>query len=110
MVYHLHNIYLGRFYSYEKISDIFQCEEYNNLTRLAIERRKKCLKECEIYSYCNGGCNADAMYNGNISSNGFVQCNNYKKMLLYIMDFYNNNKNDVLKLVKNKRVKLRSVK
>lgn len=77
----------GKFYSYKRLSDFFMCDEYNDLAIKAIARRRKCKNECELYQYCNGGCNADAMYNGDIASNGYLQCENYKKLVSFLMGF-----------------------
>lgn len=92
------SISLGHIHDYNRIWDIFDCEAYSDLVKKAIIRRKKCKESCEIYPYCNGGCNADAMFSGDVTSNGYLQCVCYKKLLLYIKQYYAIIKRSVLQV------------
>ena len=50
----------GNVYDYSSIGDAFESAGFMNLLSKAIIRREKC-KACEIYHFCNGGCNNTAM-------------------------------------------------
>ena len=39
---------------------------------------------CEIYDYCNGGCNNVAMFENGINNNGGFSCITKRKILNYI--------------------------
>lgn len=39
---------------------------------------------CEIYDYCNGGCNNVAMFENGISNNGGFSCITRRKIVDYI--------------------------
>ena len=50
------------------------CDKYQNLLRQAIERRNSCKSACEFYSMCMGGCNNNALINGDITKSNFSEC------------------------------------
>lgn len=63
----------GNVYDYNDIRDAFSSDGFTNLLKGAIARREKC-KTCEIYDYCNGGCNNVALNEYGLSNNGGLSC------------------------------------
>ena len=63
----------GNVYDYADIREAFSSKGFTNLITGAIERREKC-KDCEIYDYCNGGCNNVALNENGLSNNGGLSC------------------------------------
>ena len=54
----------------------------------AFKRREKC-KSCNVYKYCNGGCNSDALLYGNLEDNYHNACIVNKAMFTYTADAFN---------------------
>lgn len=73
----------GNIYDYEHLKDAFASEGFRKLITKAIERRNKC-KDCEIYSFCEGGCNNVALNENGIENNGGLNCVVLKKIYKYI--------------------------
>ena len=67
------------------LSDAFRTDAMKELFVTAIERREKCMKECELFRYCNGGCSMDALSEGSMSSNGGNSCIIFKKVFTHIL-------------------------
>ena len=63
----------GNIYDYTDIGEAFSSEGFTNLLKSAIERREKC-KSCDIYDFCNGGCNNVALNENGITNNGGLNC------------------------------------
>lgn len=84
----------GNVFDYTSFNEAFESEGFRNIIIKAIERRNKC-KECEIYSYCNGGCNYVAMTeNGGIENNNGSYCHYLKSIYKKIEDFLIEHKSD----------------
>ena len=77
----------GNVHDYDDIRNAFSSNGFVNLLKGAIERREKC-KTCEIYDYCNGGCNNVALNENGIENNGGISCQIllavYKHIALYL--------------------------
>ncbi len=52
---------LGSVDKLEKIDEIFCTPQFIGLLKNSIERRKKCISECDYFLCCYGGCNANAI-------------------------------------------------
>lgn len=73
----------GNVDDYSDIRDAFDSEGFKNILSESVERRRKCMT-CEIYDYCNGGCNNVAMFENGINNNGGFSCITKRKILNYI--------------------------
>lgn len=69
------------------LGEIFNGQKYEAIVRKSIIRRNKCKEKCDVYKYCNGGCNANALYAGNLENTDFVQCTMYKGLLKHIESY-----------------------
>jgi len=79
----------GNVFDYSNIGEAFESEGFVNILSKAIDRRNKC-KSCEIYDFCNGGCNHVAYNENGIDSNGGASCRIRKEIYMYIEDFVDN--------------------
>lgn len=79
------------------IKEIFESVEFTNLLKLSIERRKQCITQCDLFPYCQGGCNHDALVEGDISKNGFFSCKVFKALFTYIRYYINDIDTSTLK-------------
>lgn len=75
----------------QRIEDIYHTEGFKNIICGSIERRNKCKTECDLYKYCNGGCNNCAIVDGNLNDNGGKTCRMYKGVMHNIVDYLNTN-------------------
>lgn len=78
------------------VKDIFLMDNYISLVKEANVRIKKCSKECNVFKYCRGGCNAQAYYTNGLDDSNTDLCN-YTKFIFPIIatELYfamNNNK------------------
>lgn len=64
---------MGNIWDYDTADKIFESQGYIRLLKKAIERREKC-KKCEIYKFCEGGCNNNALNENGIENNGGNSC------------------------------------
>ncbi|MDR1013288.1 MAG: hypothetical protein LBL38_03410, partial [Lactobacillales bacterium] len=80
-------------------------ESYLSLLKGATIRRKKCQEECDIYKFCEGGCNSCAASTSGIENNGGFDCRIFKDLFKYIVrivdekkifDDFENIKNPIL--------------
>lgn len=69
------------------IREIYYSDGYRNLLSDAIIRRNKCIQECAIYKYCEGGCNHSAMVEGDITNNEGFSCVAFKKLFGKIINY-----------------------
>lgn len=74
---------LGNIYDYEDIGEAFESQGFKLLIQEAIERRNKC-KQCEIYEFCNGGCNNVALHENGVKNNGGLSCRVLREVYLHI--------------------------
>lgn len=82
----------GNIYDYNDIGDAFESSGFKLLIQEAIARREKC-KSCEIYDFCNGGCNNVAFNENGIANNGGLSCRILKSVYLHIDSFVEHLKN-----------------
>jgi len=76
---------LGNLLTLDKISDAFRTEGFKKIITGTVERRNKCMKECSIYEYCNGGCSVDAYYETGIDKNGGDSCKIFKEVFGHVL-------------------------
>lgn len=67
----------------DDISEAFESDGFGILLSKSIKRRDKC-KECNIYNFCNGGCNNVALNASGIDNNGGVICESLKMIYTHI--------------------------
>lgn len=75
----------GNVKDYKNLADAFQSEGFGAILSEAIERRQKC-RSCEIFSFCEGGCNNVALNEKGMADNGGTNCKILKKVFPYIAD------------------------
>ena len=78
---------LGNIDEITNFSEIYDNDAYKKLVEGAIKRREKC-KSCNVYKYCNGGCNSDALLYGNLEDNHHNACIVNKAMFTYAADAF----------------------
>ena len=69
----------------ENIDEVLENKNFIELLRKSIERRNNCIKSCNYYKNCYGGCNANAILN-EINNNN-ISCYIQKGILNGIKDF-----------------------
>lgn len=79
----------GNVDNFSDIREAFNSEGFKNILSESIMRRKKCMS-CEIYDYCNGGCNNVAMFENGIENNGGFSCVTRRQILRYIYSSFEN--------------------
>jgi uncharacterized protein len=72
----------------EKLSDAFATDAMRDILSKTVERREKCVKGCELYAYCGGGCSVDALSEGSMSVTG-ASCIIFKKVFTHILNTVN---------------------
>lgn len=75
---------LGNIWGVQNLEEIWESQAYEEMVKKTIVRRKNCQKECDLYKYCNGGCNSYAIFAGDLSANHFPECESYYRMLTYV--------------------------
>ncbi|MDR2698574.1 MAG: radical SAM protein [Candidatus Methanoplasma sp.] len=76
---------LGNLSRFERISDAFGTEGFGRMLAGTIERRNKCIMECGLFKYCNGGCGIDAYYESGIEKNGGDSCRIFKEVFGHVL-------------------------
>lgn len=64
----------GNINDYTDIRECFESKGFENTLIDAIERRNSCKKNCEIYDFCLGGCNSNALMSGNMKQKNEYLC------------------------------------
>lgn len=64
----------GNIHDYTDIHQCFESAGFENLVKKAVERRNYCKENCEIYDFCNGGCNSTSLMGGDISRGNKYVC------------------------------------
>ena len=73
----------------EHISDVFRTEGFVRILRGSVERREKCKNDCELFSFCNGGCSVDAYFECGIENAGGDSCKIFKAVFGHILKTMN---------------------
>lgn len=77
---------LGNVGELKKISDAFRSENFIKLLKKSIVRRSKCQAECKYYGLCSGGCNNNAIIEGDLEDNHSFLCEVLRAMYEYIQE------------------------
>ena len=85
----------GNVADYDNIADAFRSEGFRLMLLAAIERREKC-KACEIFSFCEGGCNNVALNENGMTNINGTHCIILKAVFRHILnDARNLNRREV---------------
>jgi len=76
---------MGNISEMTNISDAFKTKGFEKIISGTIARRNKCIEECRLYKYCNGGCSIDAYYEGGIESSGGDSCKIFKGVFGHVL-------------------------
>lgn len=80
----------GNVLSLNKFSDLYNSKGMSKLLDESIERRSSCKNTCRYFKLCNGGCNHEALINGDITKNGGYSCKLFIKIIDMIKQEINN--------------------
>jgi uncharacterized protein len=81
---------MGNLSEFVNVSDAFRTEGFERIIRGSVERRNKCMAECSLYKYCNGGCSIDAYYETGISENGGDSCRIFREVFGHVLSSVEN--------------------
>ncbi|MCL1811200.1 MAG: radical SAM protein [Methanomassiliicoccaceae archaeon] len=76
---------LGNISDLERVSGAFSTEGFGKIIEGTVERRNKCIAECSLYKYCNGGCSIDAYYESGIDRTGGDSCRIFKEVFGHVL-------------------------
>ncbi|MDR1955075.1 MAG: radical SAM protein [Candidatus Methanoplasma sp.] len=76
---------LGNLSDINKISEVFNTKGFERIIRGTIERRNKCIEECSLFDYCNGGCSIDAYYESGIGVTGGDSCRIFREVFGHVL-------------------------
>lgn len=79
----------GNVTSLDDVREIYDSAGYLKLMNAALVRREKCLSTCDVFDYCEGGCNNDALYQGTLENNGGFSCKANAQLLRYFRKWLN---------------------
>ena len=77
----------GNVNEFEDIRQIYASDGFLRLMQASIERRKKCLADCDVYALCEGGCNNNALFETGIENNGGASCMINKALIQYVKNW-----------------------
>ncbi len=77
---------LGNLSEMDNITDCFKSTAFERLIKGAISRREKCKQTCDLFLYCQGGCNHSAISETGLENNGFFACTLFKEIFPYIKE------------------------
>lgn len=81
----------GNINDFNDIRQIYETEGFKKLISGAIERRKKCIDECDIFDYCQGGCNHSALIESGLENNKGFSCIAFRDLFKKIIVFCEEN-------------------
>ncbi|WP_191400327.1 radical SAM/SPASM domain-containing protein [Flavonifractor sp. An306] len=87
---------LGNIIHFDDIRDVFNTTKYQTFVQQAEERYLKCQRSCELFRYCEGGCNNNAILENGLTNIGGFSCITTKKIFLHIQNRLNQFKNEML--------------
>lgn len=73
----------GNLNDYERLSEAFLSKGFKKLISQSVIRRNKC-RQCEIYDFCEGGCNNVALYENGVDNNGGRSCRILREVFKHI--------------------------
>ena len=81
---------LGNLTEMQNISDAFRTEGFGRIIAGTVERRNRCMAECSLYKYCNGGCSIDAYYETGLGKTGGDSCRIFKEVFGHVLSSVEN--------------------
>ena len=78
--------YFGNVFDYTDIHECFNSEGFQKLLDDAYCRREKCRNDCDIYDFCVGGCNSDALMAGAVKFCNKDICAGLKMVFSHVYD------------------------
>ena len=69
------------------IRQIYKSEGFLRLIKGSVARRQRCAEECDIYQYCEGGCNNQALYEVGLENNNGPSCKIFRNLFHKINKF-----------------------
>ncbi|MFI3167094.1 MAG: SPASM domain-containing protein [Bacillota bacterium] len=79
---------MGNIMDFNKIDDVFSTVEYTNIIKKSIVRRNNCQAVCDLYKFCQGGCNNNALMEGGIENSGGYSCRVFKAIFIEIIKIF----------------------
>lgn len=70
----------------DDIREIYSSAGYLNLIKKSISRRNKCKSNCDVFDFCQGGCNSTAYVESGLENNGGFSCIVTKGMIHFIQE------------------------
>lgn len=83
---------LGNIKDIDSISEAFSTEAMKKLLEVVMKKRRKCIKNCNLFYYCQSNCPASQLRNLE-NGLGDFECIAFKGIFPFIQDFYNKVKN-----------------
>lgn len=74
----------GNVGDFSTFHDLINSENFVSYVKGAIERRKKCAATCPLFEYCKGGCNDNAINNGDIREPNKAYCLYFRTVFTHI--------------------------
>ena len=75
---------LGNITEVSDIHELFSDNVYKRIVKDRATRETACKSHCDIFSYCNGGCNNDCLLAGDITKPDMFQCTSHRIILNHI--------------------------
>lgn len=85
----------GNISEFSSFHDVINSARFKEYVKGSIARRKVCQSTCEYFDYCKGGCNDDAITNGDITKPNKAYCKYFGTLFAHI-------KNTIDEIYKNK--------
>lgn len=76
----------GNVGEFQTFHDVINSDTFKSYVKGAIERRKKCAATCSLFEYCKGGCNDNAINNGDISEPDRAYCEYFRAVFTHVKD------------------------
>ena len=68
----------------KNIRNLFKEKVYQQIVNKRYIRENECRRQCNIFSYCNAGCNNDCILSGDITKPNMFQCISHQIILKHI--------------------------
>lgn len=86
----------GNVMQFDDIHKAFETEAYQSIVKKSNIRRKKCKETCNVFRYCEGGCNNDAIIENGLENISDFACNTYRAILIHERNRLNEAKYELL--------------
>ena len=75
---------LGNISDIHELSSVFLSDPYINILKSSIIRRNTCKETCNLFGYCNGGCNNTFILEGDIEKAGGFTCDSFIALFSFV--------------------------